>query len=317
MARRPRLDNWLVEQGLFSSRERARRAVMAGCVYVDGQRADKPGMAIRPGALVEVRGDPIPYVSRGGLKLAGALDDFGLTVTGLVCLDAGASTGGFTDCLLQRGAARVYAVDVGYGQLAWSLRNDPRVIVMERTNIRHLQPEQVGEPIDLATVDVSFISLSKVFPTISRLLRPGGCLVALVKPQFEAGPERVGKGGVVRDPDVHLDCLHGVSQAAVACGLQLLDVTVSPLRGPEGNIEFFLLARRPVEATGTDPPGIGRECPAVSGGPDATQVSAGWPAGWERRLAQVVAAAHREGPSERGERGGHPPDRPPAPHGEA
>lgn len=240
---RMRLDLWLVRHGFFPSREQAQAAVLAGRVLVDGVPETKAGRMVRPEARVEVRGEDPPFVSRGGLKLAGALDAFGLDVSGLVAADIGASTGGFTDCLLQRGARRVYAVDVGYGQLAWKLRQDPRVLVLERVNARYLSRREIPEPLDLAVIDVSFISLEKVLAPVRDLLGPHGVIVALVKPQFEAGPGQVGKRGVVRDPAVHREVLRRVSAAAAALGLHAAGVVASPLRGEEGNAEFFLLLR--------------------------------------------------------------------------
>ncbi|MGE5551341.1 MAG: TlyA family RNA methyltransferase [Bacteroidota bacterium] len=236
---RKRLDILLVERGHFASREQAQRAILAGTVLVDGRLMDKPGQQVPEEALLELHGVAQPYVSRGGQKLAGALDAFGLAVAGRVCLDLGASTGGFTDCLLQRGAARVYAVDVGRGQLAWKLRQDPRVVVIEEFNARHLKPQDLPEPPDLITIDVSFISLGLILPGAVSVLAPAGEIVALVKPQFEAGRAQVGKHGVVRDPAAHARVLAGVVETAGGLGLGLQGLTHSPLRGPEGNIEFF------------------------------------------------------------------------------
>lgn len=233
---RVRLDVLLVERGLFPTRARAQAAILAGLVRVDGRPARKAGEAVRPDARVEVLADPVPYASRGGLKLAHALDRFGVDPAGRVAIDVGASTGGFTDVLLRRGARRVYAVDVGYGQLAWSLRQDPRVVVMERTHILRLERESLPEPPDLATVDVSFISLRKVLPKVDRLLDPPGEILALVKPQFEAGRAQVGKGGVVRDPEVHCRVLEEVAQAAQQVGLGVWGITPSPILGAEGTI---------------------------------------------------------------------------------
>ncbi|GAB6931880.1 TlyA family RNA methyltransferase [Calditerricola satsumensis] len=244
MAKKERLDVLLVTRGLFPTREKARRAIMAGLVRVDGATVDKAGEKVPPDARIEVKGDPCPYVSRGGLKLERALRVFGLDLTGKTVLDVGASTGGFTDCALQHGARRVYAVDVGYGQLDWKLRQDPRVVVMERTNFRYAEPSWFPEPPDVATVDVSFISLGLIFPPLAAVLKAGGDVVALVKPQFEAGPERVGKHGVVRDPRVHADVLRAVIQKARAANLVPLNLTPSPIRGGEGNIEFLLHARK-------------------------------------------------------------------------
>ncbi len=250
-----RLDLWLVEHGLAPSREKARALILAGVVRIDGQREDKPGKPVPVGASVEVAGSGCPYVSRGGQKLESAWKRFGFSAAGKLCLDVGASTGGFTDFLLRQGAAKVYAVDVGYGQLAWSLRNDPRVVVRERVNARDLRREQIPEPIELAVVDVAFISLGKVMPAVVPLLGPAGEAVCLVKPQFEAGPERVGKKGVVRTPEVHEEVLAAVAGQAEAWGLAVRGACFSELRGPEGNVEFFLyLARRgesrPVDAHG-------------------------------------------------------------------
>lgn len=231
----------LVERGLMPSREKARAAVLAGQVLADGEPVTKPGQLVDEAATLAVTARP-RFVSRGGEKLAGALAAFGLDVTGLVALDAGASTGGFTDCLLQAGAARVYAVDVGYGQLDYRLRTDPRVVVMERTNLRYLT--SLPEPIDIATLDLSFISLTKVLEPVRRLLRPGGLVLALVKPQFEACPEEVGRGGVVRDPLVHAATLGRVAAWAVNHGYRVRGLITSPVRGADGNREFFLLLLR-------------------------------------------------------------------------
>lgn len=235
---RKRLDLLLVEEGLASTREQARALIMAGSVAVDGQILDKPGVKVDEGAQVVVAAAP-KYVSRGGTKLERALDAFQLDVSGRVVVDVGASTGGFTDCLLQRGAARVYAVDVGYGQLDWRLRSNPRVVVMERVNARYLS--SLPEPADLATVDVSFISVRLILPAIARLLRPGGQMVVLVKPQFEAGRSQVGKGGVVRDPEVHRSVLRELVEWGDREGYGVRRVTVSPIRGPAGNVEFLAL----------------------------------------------------------------------------
>lgn len=231
------LDTLLVERGLVESRERAQSLILAGKVKVDGQVAHKPGKRV-PAEVELILEEALPYVSRGGLKLEEALSRFRLDVTGFICADVGASTGGFTDCLLKHGAAKVYAIDVGYGQLAWELRQDPRVVVLERTNIRYL--ESLPEPIDLATIDVSFISLELVLPPVVSLLKPQGQIVALVKPQFEAEREQVGKGGVVREPEVHRQVLHKVATVAQGLGLQTLGLIPSPLLGPAGNVEFFL-----------------------------------------------------------------------------
>ncbi len=240
MSRRPRLDVALVDAGLVESRSRARALVMAGKVLVDGQPAKTPGQPVRPEQTLSLKEPDFPYVSRGGVKLAGALDALGLDPAGRVALDAGASTGGFTDCLLRRGAARVYAVDVGYGQLAWSLRQDPRVIVLERTNVRYLTREQVPEPIDLITADLSFISLGKVLPALAALAAPEAAFVVMVKPQFEVGPHKVGRGGVVRDDDARRAAADGVSREAATLGLTERGRVDSSLPGPKGNREIFL-----------------------------------------------------------------------------
>jgi 23S rRNA (cytidine1920-2'-O)/16S rRNA (cytidine1409-2'-O)-methyltransferase len=244
---RPRADIALAEAGYFSSREKAKAAIIAGDVRVGGTVLTKPGVPMPEGA-VEVAEAP-RYVSRGGVKLAGALDEFGVDVGGLHCVDVGASTGGFTDVLLQRGAAEVTAIDVGYGQLAWSLRNDPRVHVFERTNIREADAAVVGSGFDLAVIDVSFIGLVKVLPHVARLLSPAGSVVALVKPQFEAGKGRVGKKGVVRDAAVHVDVLRSVIDAAHEQGWLALGLAFSPITGPEGNIEFWIRLAREGEET--------------------------------------------------------------------
>ena len=235
-----RLDILLVERGLAPSRQRAQAVIMSGQVYVRGQKADKAGAPVEEDAPVEVRGQTLAYVSRGGLKLEKALKCFtGIDLNGVCAMDAGASTGGFTDCMLQNGAAKVYAVDVGYGQLAWSLRSDPRVVCMERTNVRYLTPEQIPEKLDFATVDVSFISLKLILPALRGLLKPEGQVVCLVKPQFEAGREKVGKKGVVRDPAVHLEVLEQFLVHADQADFTVMEMTYSPIRGPEGNIEYL------------------------------------------------------------------------------
>ncbi len=234
-----RLDQRVFDLGLASSRERAKALIMAGSVYVDGEKQTKPGAPVADSADIQVRGEKLAYVSRGGLKLEKALDTFAIDPAGWVCVDCGASTGGFTDCLLQRGAAHVYAVDVGYGQLAWSLRTDERVTVMERTNARNLTPEMFPAAMDLAVMDMSFISLRLVLPAVKSLLAPAGQAVCLVKPQFEAGKEKVGKKGVVRDPAVHREVLEGFLEQAAEMGFAVKGMTYSPVRGPEGNIEYL------------------------------------------------------------------------------
>ena len=235
-----RLDVLLVEQGYADSRTKAQAIIMSGQVYVAGQKADKPGVSYEETLPIEVRGAACPYVSRGGLKLEKALRDFGVDPTGFVCSDSGASTGGFTDCLLQQGASKVFAIDVGYGQLDWKIRSDPRVVVMERTNVRYVTPEQLGEPLDLSVIDVSFISLKIVLPVIKTFLKPGqGQVLCLIKPQFEAGRDKVGKKGVVRDPAVHQEVLDDFVALTQQTGFTILGLTFSPVKGPEGNIEFL------------------------------------------------------------------------------
>lgn len=237
-----RLDLLLVDRGLVASRERARALILAGAVLVHEEPVDKAGALIAESAIVRIRGEDHPYVSRGGVKLKGALEAFGIRVDGFSALDVGASTGGFTDCLLQEGARTVYAVDVGYGQLAWKLRNDPRVVIFERTNIRHFQGVGVEEPVDIATIDTSFISLRHVIPTTLGFVREGGIILALVKPQFEVGKGEVGKKGVVRDPAVHLRVVAELAAFFAEQGLSVRGTCESPLTGPEGNKEFFIWA---------------------------------------------------------------------------
>ena len=235
-----RLDVLLVERGLAETRTKAQAVIMSGLVYVAGQKADKPGMSFEENAEIEVRGATCPYVSRGGLKLEKVLRDFGVDPTGYVCSDSGASTGGFTDCLLQQGAKKVFAIDVGYGQLDWKIRSDPRVVVMERTNVRYVIREQLGEPLDLSVVDVSFISLRIVLPVIKTFLKEqSGQVLCLIKPQFEAGKDKVGKKGVVRDPAVHKEVLDDFVALTKEIGFKILGLTFSPVKGPEGNIEFL------------------------------------------------------------------------------
>ncbi|MEW6065445.1 RNA methyltransferase [Desulforamulus profundi] len=235
-----RLDIYLVNNGFFPSREKARAAVMAGLVFVDGTRVDKPGHPVKAESDVQVQGNPLPYVSRGGLKLEKAIQAFHIDLKDRVVIDIGASTGGFTDCALQKGARLVYAVDVGYGQLAWKLRSDPRVVSLERTNIRHLEPGTLTEAPSFATIDVSFISLSLVLPRVDLLTQPVAEGVALIKPQFEAGRERVGKKGVVREPEVHVDVINKILTVVHSLGWQVSGLDFSPVRGPEGNIEYLL-----------------------------------------------------------------------------
>ena len=234
-----RLDVLLVERLYADSRTKAQAIIMSGNVYVNGQKADKPGTSFEETVDIEVRGAVCPYVSRGGLKLEKALRDFGVKPEGYVCSDSGASTGGFTDCLLQQGAKKVFAIDVGYGQLDWKIRSDERVVVMERTNIRYVTPEDLGEPLDLSVIDVSFIGLEIVLPTIKTLLKPTGQVLCLIKPQFEAGKDNVGKKGVVRDPKIHKMVLDNFVSLVQSLDFRILGLTFSPVKGPEGNIEFL------------------------------------------------------------------------------
>ena len=234
-----RLDQLLVDLGFAQSRERAKITIMEGSVFVDGQRVDKPGTAVDPEKTVEVRGEQMPYVSRGGLKLEKALKVFPVDPAGCTCIDCGASTGGFTDVLLLNGAAKVYAVDVGYGQLAWTLRTDERVVNMERTNVRYITEEQIPEKLDLGVCDVSFISIRLILPAVRELLKEDGDMLCLIKPQFEAGREKVGKKGVVRDPAVHLEVLNSFVEFFPSAGYTLMGLDYSPIRGPEGNIEYL------------------------------------------------------------------------------
>ena len=242
-----RLDQYLCQNGLVQSRERAKALIMSGIVFVDEQKVDKAGEMISPDAKVEVRGHDIGYVSRGGLKLEKAMQVFPMRPDGKVCMDIGASTGGFTDCMLQNGAAKVYAVDVGTNQLAWKLRTDPRVVCLEKTNARTLTAEQVPDPLDFASIDVSFISLKLIFPALYPLLRQGGEIACLIKPQFEAGREKVGKKGVIRDAAVHLEVLEHFLEHAKENNFTILGITYSPIRGPEGNIEYLGYLRKSEE----------------------------------------------------------------------
>ncbi len=239
-----RLDAVLIERGLFSGRDRAKAIIMSGIVYLNGQKADKPGTQVSDSDLIEVRGDTMPYVSRGGLKLEKAITSFGIELDGAVCCDFGASTGGFTDCMLKNAAARVYAIDVGYGQLAWELRNDPRVINMERTNVRYLTKEEISEDIDFISMDLSFISLTLVLKTACMLLKDGCKALCLVKPQFEAGRENVGKKGVVKDPLIHVQVIEKVVDFCPSIGLSPVGLDFSPVKGPQGNIEYLLLVQK-------------------------------------------------------------------------
>ena len=240
MQKKTRLDVAVFEQGYAPSREKAKALIMAGIVYVNNQKVDKAGFELKEGDVLEVRGKTLRYVSRGGLKLEKAMQEFPITLEGKVCMDVGASTGGFTDCMLQNGAVKVYSVDVGYGQLAWKLRIDERVVNLERTNFRYATREQIPDEIDFASVDVSFISLKHILPNLNTLLAPDGQAVCLIKPQFEAGKEKVGKKGVVRDLNVHLEVVENVINLAVENGFSVMGLQFSPIKGPEGNIEYLI-----------------------------------------------------------------------------
>ena len=246
-----RIDVLLVEQGFFESREKAKRSIMAGLVFVDNQKCDKAGTEVKTDAKIEVKGNPIPYVSRGGLKLEKAMKNFDITLQDKVCMDIGASTGGFTDCMLQNHANKVFSVDVGYGQFAWKLRTDERVVCMERTNIRYVTPEDIGVPLDFASIDVSFISLKTIMPAVKNLLGDKGEVVALIKPQFEAGREKVGKKGVVRDIEVHLEVVNKIVTFLIENEFNILGLSFSPIKGPEGNREYLVYFTKDKEKEGS------------------------------------------------------------------
>ena len=268
-----RLDVLLVKKGLAPSREKAKAVIMAGSVYVDGQKEDKAGSVFdEESAQIEVRGHVLPYVSRGGLKLEKALKVFPITLTDKICMDIGASTGGFTDCMLQNGAVKVYSVDVGYGQLDWKLRQDDRVVCMEKTNFRYMTPEDIPDVLDFASVDVSFISLDKILTPAYALLKEQGEMVALIKPQFEAGREKVGKKGVVRDPKVHEEVISRIVRHADEVSFEVLDLSYSPIRGPEGNIEYLIHLKKNPERTVY---------------PDILEV-------FEKKIKEIVEEAHQE-----------------------
>ena len=247
-----RLDILLVKRGLAPSREKAKTMIMEGNVFVENQREDKAGTSIPENAKIEIKGNTLKYVSRGGLKLEKAMNHFDIELQNKVCMDIGASTGGFTDCMLQNGAIKVYAVDVGYGQFAWKLRTDERVVCMEKTNIRYVTPEDIGEPVDFSSVDVSFISLTKVLEPIRNYLKEDGEIVALIKPQFEAGREKVGKKGVVRDKAVHREVIEKIADYARNIGFGVMELDYSPIRGPEGNIEYLIRLKKGAESMGKD-----------------------------------------------------------------
>ena len=244
-----RLDILIVNKGLAASREKAKAIIMSGIVYVDGQKEDKAGSMFEETANIEVRGATLKYVSRGGLKLEKAMTHFGVELKDKICMDVGSSTGGFTDCMLQNGAVKVYAVDVGHGQLDWKLRNDPRVVCMEKTNIRYVTQEDIADKINFSSIDVSFISLTKVLGPVKALLADDGQIVCLIKPQFEAGREKVGKKGVVREKSTHLEVIEKVIEFAVSIGFEILNLEYSPIKGPEGNIEYLLYLHKPEQAS--------------------------------------------------------------------
>lgn len=247
-----RLDVALTERGLVASREKAKVVIMEGLVYVNGQKSDKAGAQVKDDDKIEIRGEALRYVSRGGKKLEKAMEVFPISLQNSVCIDIGASTGGFTDCMLQNGAVKVYSVDVGYGQLAWSLRTDERVVNLERTNIRYITEEQIPEPVDFASVDVSFISLTLVLPVAYRLLKENGQMVCLVKPQFEAGKDKVGKKGVVREPEIHKEVIRKVADCAKELHFILSGLDFSPIKGPEGNIEYLLYLKKEENSSETE-----------------------------------------------------------------
>lgn len=253
MTDKKRLDIAVTERGYTESREKAKALIMSGLVYVDGQKADKPGMNISESQKIEVRGEDMPFVSRGGYKLDKAIKSFNIDLKNNICMDIGASTGGFTDCMLQNGAIKVYSVDVGYGQLAWKLRSDQRVINMERTNIRYVEQKDIDDKLDFASIDVSFISLKLVLPVLAKLLKQDGHAVCLIKPQFEAGKGKVGKKGVVREPEIHIEVINNVFEFTLAAGFEIVGLDFSPIKGPQGNIEYLMYIKL------TDKPQICKE----------------------------------------------------------
>ena len=249
-SKKERLDILLVEKGICESREKAKTNIMAGLIFVDGQRVDKAGEKVKVDSDIVFKGEKLKYVSRGGLKLEKAMNTFGIDLTDKVCMDIGASTGGFTDCMLQNNAAKVFAVDVGYGQFAWKLRTDERVVCMEKTNIRYVTPEDIGIALDFASIDVSFISLRTIMPAVKALLGDKGEVVALIKPQFEAGRDKVGKKGVVRDKEVHLEVINTIINFLMENELNVLGLSYSPIKGPEGNREYLVYFTKDKEKEG-------------------------------------------------------------------
>lgn len=289
-----RLDVILVEQGYAPSREKAKAIIMSGNVYVNGQKEDKAGTSFDPGKItLEVRGSSLKYVSRGGLKLEKAMEQWGFCLAGCICMDIGASTGGFTDCMLQNGAEKVYSVDVGHGQLAWKLRNDERVVCMEQTNFRYLTREEIADDLDFASVDVSFISLTKILIPARNLLKTGGEMVCLIKPQFEAGREKVGKNGVVREPETHSEVIHKIIDFADSVGFEVLHLEHSPIKGPEGNIEYLLHIKK----AGEIPEEILElsEREAEERLKEIVEGRAGlsWEDTWNKRVDEIVEQSHK------------------------
>ncbi len=288
-----RLDVLLVNQGLAPSREKAKAIIMSGSVFVDGQREDKAGSVFEEDKVhIEVKGSTLKYVSRGGLKLEKAMAQFTVTLQDKVCMDIGASTGGFTDCMLQSGARKVYAVDVGHGQLAWKLRNDERVVCMEKTNFRYLLREQIADDLGFASVDVSFISLTKILLPARRLLRADGEMVCLIKPQFEAGKEKVGKKGVVRERSVHEEVIHKVIDYADITGFQVLNLEFSPIKGPEGNIEYLIHIQKNQEKDEAVNGLTEREAEQMLAGIIAEKTGYSWQEPWKEIIGRVVLQAH-------------------------
>lgn len=289
-----RLDVILVEQGYAPSREKAKAILMSGNVYVNGQKEDKAGTFFDTSKIkLEVRGSQLKYVSRGGLKLEKAMEQWGFVLDGMICMDIGASTGGFTDCMLQNGAAKVYSVDVGHGQLDWKLRNDPRVICMEQTNFRYMTREDIQDDLDFASVDVSFISLTKILIPARNLLKPGGEMVCLVKPQFEAGREKVGKGGVVRDPGTHSEVIHKIIDYADSIGFTVLHLEHSPIKGPEGNIEYLLHIRKEQEPSGETMDRTEREAEELLEQIILERSGLSHTQEWEKKIEEIVEQSHK------------------------
>ena len=289
-----RLDVILVNQGYAPSREKAKAIIMSGNVYVNGQKEDKAGTSFDPAKIsLEVRGSTLKYVSRGGLKLEKAMEQWGFQLDGLVCMDIGASTGGFTDCMLQNGADKVYSVDVGHGQLAWKLRNDERVVCMEQTNFRYLTREEIQDDLDFASVDVSFISLTKILIPARNLLKPGGEMVCLIKPQFEAGKEKVGKNGVVREPETHAEVIHKIIDFADSIGFEVLHLEHSPIKGPEGNIEYLLHIKKagdlPEEVLALTEREAEEELRLIV--EDRRGLS--WEEAWKKKIDEIVEQSHK------------------------